>query len=166
MHVEPFLKPRLIGKRFDGGAIPLEVLADFAVLSDLLVEAAKSKFRTANPDRKRVPRGFKDGITLKLTAIREGSAILEFGLTLAAAPNLFGTPTPTQTHFGEARSAFINVIKAAEQDRGITDHLPRNLLGYFNRLDRNLANGETIEFTDVDGREPARFTRETRRRLI
>lgn len=53
MTSEPFLKPRLTGPRFEGGAIPLEVLADFAVLSEMIIEVVKWKYRKDNPTRKR-----------------------------------------------------------------------------------------------------------------
>ena len=36
MTIKPFLRPRITGARFAGGAIPLEVLADFAVLSEMM----------------------------------------------------------------------------------------------------------------------------------
>ena len=42
MNVEPFLKPRLTGPRFEGGAVPLHVLADFAVLEQMIVDIAKA----------------------------------------------------------------------------------------------------------------------------
>jgi hypothetical protein len=41
MSTEPFLTPRLVGDRFEGHAIPLEVLKDFAVLEEMIVEVAK-----------------------------------------------------------------------------------------------------------------------------
>ena len=65
MTATPFLKPRITGPRFAGGAIPLEVLAHFAVLSEMILEVAKWKYRQQNTERKRVPRGFSDGISLE-----------------------------------------------------------------------------------------------------
>ena len=50
-----FLTPRLVGKRFEGHAIPFEVLKNMAVLEDLVIEAAKWKYMQAHPDRQRDP---------------------------------------------------------------------------------------------------------------
>lgn len=163
MTSEPFLKPRLTGARFSGGSIPLEVLADFAVLSEMIVEVAKWKYREENPSRKRVPRGFADGISLKLTGIEEGSAIPVIRLAIATA-TLFAPSA--QIYFEEARQAIIGAVGAAEKNEKITTHLPEKLLGYFDRFGRNLADGEAIELTDDRNPAPVRLTKETRRKLI
>jgi hypothetical protein len=162
MSSEPFLKPRLLGPRFAGGAIPLEVLADFAALSEMIVEVAKWKYREGNPTRKRVPRGFADGISLKLTGVEEGSAIPVISLVIA--PALF--PPTAQQYFEEARQAIVEAVGAAEQNKKITTWLPEKLLGYFDRFGRNLAEGEAIELMDALSRVPVHLTKETRRKLI
>ncbi|MGL4422848.1 MAG: hypothetical protein ACRCZF_19430, partial [Gemmataceae bacterium] len=164
MTQEPFLKPRLTGKRFEGGAIPLEFLADFAVLSEMFIEIAKWKYRESNPTRQRVPKGFTHDIALKLTGIEEGSAIPVITLVTTASASLF--PTMPQKCFEEARQAIVQAVGAAEQNRKITDYLPQKLLGYFDRFGRNLAEGEAIEFVEGAGHFPVRLTKETRRRLI
>jgi hypothetical protein len=164
MTSEPFLKPRLTGPRFEGGAIPLEVLADFSVLAEMVVEVAKWKFFTANPDRKQVSRGFANDISLKLTGIESGSAVPVISLFVAGAvlfPN-----SAAQPYFEQARQAIVEAVGAAEQNRSITPHLPERLLGYFDRFGRNLMEGEAIELTGEPGRAPVRLTKETRRRLI
>jgi len=62
-----FLKPKLIGPRFEEHAIPLEILKDLAALEEMIIEVAKWKLLQEHPDRKRVPRGFTQGIELRLT---------------------------------------------------------------------------------------------------
>ena len=71
-----FLSPRLVGERFLGHAIPLEVLRDLAVLEEMLVETAKWGYMQEHPDRKRIPRGFTNGVSLKLTGILSEPFIL------------------------------------------------------------------------------------------
>ena len=36
----PFLSPRLVGERFVGHAIPLELLKDLAVVEEMIIEVA------------------------------------------------------------------------------------------------------------------------------
>ena len=163
MNAKLFLKPRLIGARFEGGVIPLEVLADFAVLEEMIVEIAKWKFREANPLRKRVPRGFTDGMSLKLTAIEDGSAIPIIRLFVAISSLL---PLSPELYFDEARTAILGAIGAAEQGKLITEHLPPKLLGYFDRFGRNLGDGEAIEFLEGPSGLPVRLTKDTRRKLV
>jgi hypothetical protein len=160
---KPFLKPRITGARFAGGAIPLEVLADFAVLSEMILEVAKWKYREDNPSRHRAPRGFSDGISLKLTGVEEGSAIPVISLVVGSALLL---PTESEQYFHIARDSVISAVVAAEQGTRITDHLPEKLLGYFDRFGRNLAEGEAIELVSDSTHQRARLTKDTRRKLV
>ena len=166
MKSELFLKPRLTGIRFDGGAIPLELLADFAVLSEMIVEIAKWKYLENNSTRKRVPRGFADDISLKLTGVESGSAILV--LTLFTIGNVLFSNSVAHPYLEQARQAVIEAVGAAEHNNKITDHLPQKLLGYFARLGRNLGDGEAMELTNPQSQAhvAVRLTKETRRKLI
>jgi hypothetical protein len=173
MMTEPFLRPRLVGARFEGRSIPLEVLKDLAVLEEMIVEVAKSEFLRDHPSRRRSPRGFTEGIELKLTGIEEGSTVPVISLVIAAtslfyAPlfSLEEKPPEKQVYFERARDAVVNAIGAAEQNQSITEYLPEKTLGYFDRLGRSLRDGEAIEFSTLARQTPARLTRETRRRLI
>jgi hypothetical protein len=64
-----FLKPRLVGQRFDEHTLPLELLKDFAALEEMLIEVAKRDYLRAHPARARTPRGFTKGIELHLTEV-------------------------------------------------------------------------------------------------
>jgi hypothetical protein len=160
---EPFLRPRLIGERFEGHSIPLEVLKDLAVLEELIVEVAKSEFLKDHPNRRRSPRRFTEGISLKLTAIEEGSAIPVIGLFIAVTSLL---PSDNQLYFERAREAVINAVGAAEQNQSITAYLPEKSLAYFDRLGRSLRDGEAIELNTPTHPGNVRLTRETRRKLV
>lgn len=163
MTTTPFLRPRLTGARFEERAIPLEFLKDLAVFEEMIVEIAKSTFLTDHPDRKRSPRGFTEGIELKLTGIEEGSAVPVISLIVTSA-TLF--PTDSQFYFERARDAVVRAISAAEHQRNIIEHLPERALGYFDRIGRSLRDGEAMEFEVPDGQGVARLTKETRRKLL
>lgn len=163
MTTADFLKPRLTGGRFQGHAIPLEFLKDIAVLEEMVIEVAKWRFLADNPGRHRCPRGFTEGIAMKLTGVEDGSAIAVIGLFLASS-TLF--PCGNQAYFEEARDAIVSAIGAAEQNGSITDHLPEKALSYFDRMGRSLRDGEAIEFTTPTNPTPVRLTKDTRRRLV
>lgn len=157
---QEFMRPRLVGARFDEHSVPLEFLKDFAALEEMIVEVAKWKFRQAHPERERVPRGFTDGLELHLTKVEDGSAIPVIAL-------VFGTlfPSANITYFDQAKEAIIEAVAAANQSQDGTLQLPPNLLGYFDRFGRSLRNGESMEFTAAN-QQVATFTNETRRKLI
>jgi len=163
MNTTPFLSPRLTGARFIGGAIPLELLKDLAVLDEMITEVAKAEFIKDHPDRKRSPRGFTEGLEIKLTAVEDGSAIPVISLFTAIATLL---PSTSQIYYERARDSIIGAIYAAENRQSIIEHIPEKTLGYFDRFGRSLRENEAIEFTMSNGQGLARLTKETRRALL
>lgn len=160
MGSEPFLKPRLTGPRFDAAEIPLEVLADFAALSELLLELAKWKWKEANPGRRRVPKGFLDGFELRVAKVEPGSAIPVITLVAPSGP-LFD-----RQYFEDARLAVVEAVCAAESGGAIGSVIPQQFLGYFDRFGRSLREGEAIELEDARNGKKGRLTRESRKALV
>lgn len=163
MNVPDFLSPRLVGKRFEAHSIPLELLGDLAVLEAMIIEVAKWRYLQENPDRKRSPRKFTDGISLTLTAVENGSAIAKIALALAVNSLI---PTPQQDYLEQSRDAIVSAIAAAGDNKSPTAHLPRKALAYFDRLGRSLQDDEAIEFITPTHTQPALLTKETRLRLL
>ena len=159
--VSKFLRPRLVGTRFDGHRVPLEILKDLAVLEQMIVEVAKWQYLLKHPDRKRMPKGFRDGLTLKLAGIEEGSAVLDLVLEVEQPELLL---KESQEFFEQARDSILAAIDAADKNQPITE-LPEHLLDYFNRLGRSLKENEAIEFRPESAKDRAVLNRRTRRRL-
>ncbi|MCF7853528.1 MAG: hypothetical protein K9N51_01925 [Candidatus Pacebacteria bacterium] len=166
MNAKEYLKPRLVGERFEGAAIPLEVLRDIAVLEEMIVEVAKWVFKQEHPDRQRVPRGFTDGIELRLDGIEEGSAIPRIVLILATTSGCLPGLAENEQCFDLAKDRLVSAVAAAEDGGDVTDHLPPECLTYFDRVGRSLRSGEHIEFDRANQQPPARLTRESRRKLV
>ncbi len=160
-----FLMPRFVGKRFTDHSLPLEILKDLAVFDDLITETAKWLYLQENQGRKRIPKGFLEGISLKLVDIEEGSAIPKIVMVVALATGtLF--PSESQEYFEKARDMVIAAVDAAENKENPSKYLPENILGYFDRIGRSLDEGECIEFKPSNPERPARLNRETRRSLV
>jgi hypothetical protein len=159
----PFLSPRLVGKRFEGHAVPLEVLKDLAALDELIKETAKWHFLQSNPGRQRVPRGFTDEISLRVQDIEPGSAIPLIMLYVVGSQLLF---SDHQKYFERARDSVIAAIDVADSNGRITDHLPETILPHFDTLGRSLLDDESIEFRPENPERPARLNKVVRRRLI
>jgi hypothetical protein len=155
-----FLEPKLTGSRFNEHSVPLELLKDLAVVEEMIIEVAKWKFLQANPQRKRSSPGFIEGMELHLQTIKEGSAIPVIMLTFST---LF--PPASADYFNQAKESIIAAVKAAEQSQSVTDHMPPDLLGYFERFGRSLREGEAIELTSING-YVGKLTPESRRSLI
>jgi hypothetical protein len=165
MTIEPFLRPKLVGKRFEETTIPLEFLRDFAVLEEMIVEVAKWRFREEHPDRKRSPRGFTDRITLALADIEEGSAIANIVLSLRIGASTLFPLSDDRIYYEQARDCVTAAIEAAAEGKPATNHLPREALAFFDRFGRSLRDEEAIEFPFAD-KPPVRLTRDVRRKLL
>lgn len=163
MSIEPFIRPRLTGARFEGHAIPLEFLKDLAVFEEMVVEVAKAQFLDDNPKRKRSPRGFTDGIELRLTGVEDGSAIPVIALVVLSNTLL---PPGNQQYFEKARDSIVSAIDAAAKNEPIVAHLPEKSLYYFDKMGRSLRQDEAIEFTVPGKPLAAKLTKGTRRKLI
>lgn len=163
MSSQAFMLLRLVGARYEDHSVPLEFLKDVAVLEEMVVEVAKSKFLADNPERQRSPRGFTKDINLRLAAVKPGSAALEIRL---ARETLSLLPTTGQIYLGHARDAIIDAISAAEKEAPIEPHLPERTLTYFDKLGRSLKEEEALEIGSPDHQAPARLTKDVRRRLV
>ena len=170
---ETFLRPRLIGARFEGHSIPLELLKNLSVLERLIIEVARLEYFRDHPDRQRVPQGFTDGIELKLTEIKDGSAIIVISL-IVITNTLF---SDNQRYFECARDTIIQMIEAAEdsnigatgtveESKAVMDILTPKVLSCFDRIGQGLREDEAIEFITPDNQLSAKFTINTRQRLL
>lgn len=155
---QTFLRPRLVGRRFDEHTLPLDLLKDFAALEEMLVEVAKHQYRLANPGRKRVLKGFTKGLELHLTAVDEGSTVPVIALVFSTL-----LPSADAEYFEQAKVQIVEAIAAAEQGRAPA--MPPELLRYFDRFGRGLRDGEAMEF-DWDTGQKASLTPATRERLL
>ena len=170
---ETFLRPRLIGARFEDHSIPLELLKNLSVLEELIIEVARLEYFRDHPDRQRVPQGFTDGIELKLTGIKDGSAILIISLVVITN-TLFSA---NQRYFERARDTIIQMIEAAEdsnigatgtveESKAVMDILTPKVLSCFDKIGQGLREDEAIEFITPDNQLSAKFTINTRQRLL
>jgi hypothetical protein len=156
-----FLAPRFTGKRFENHSLPVSVLEDLAAFEDLLVEMAKYIYLEENPQRQRVPRGFTEGISLQLSSVEQGSAIP----VLMLASNMAGLfPSGNVSYFEKAKDRVVLSIQAAGNGKPVTDFLPEQFLGYFNRIGKNLQQDEQIEFSAAG--TTSILSRETRKKIV
>ena len=160
-----FLRPRLVGARFDGGEIPCEMLSDLSILKEMVIEVAKWRYLEENPDRERSPRGFADGIEINLTGIEAGSAIPAFRMR-PSTPQLDGFPVEHHEHFHAACERIVAAIDAADRGESVAKYLPQEALRYFDKFGSNLRDGESIQFSVSSRDTPVSLSPEVRRKLV
>ena len=157
-----FLKPKLVGRRFDDHSIPVEVLRDWAAFEGLIVETARWLYLEENPVRRRIPRGFAQSFSLNLSGVEDGSAIAVLDSPHAAGHLL---PGEFAVWFEKARDRVLDTIKAASLGRSVEDLLPKSLLGYFDQFGRALRDDERVEFSQGDDL-PIVYDKRVRKTLV
>lgn len=157
---QDFLKPRLVGGRFDEHSLPVDVLKDWAAFEELVIEVAKDIYLKENKDRKRTPRGFTDDFSLHLTAVEPGSAIPVLKRYFS------GENLPLTDLFDRAFALVQAAIIAVNLGQAVPDEFPREYLGYFNRFGSSLREGERIEWTAPGAAAPTVYDRTTRKKLV
>ncbi|MBP9193626.1 MAG: hypothetical protein KBF57_03025 [Saprospiraceae bacterium] len=135
-------------------------MEDISAIELLIVQLAKHHYKTENPERVRVPRGFTEGISLQLESLEPGSTILPISMILAAN-YLF--PPENIKYFQEAGNTIIEAIKAAEENQPI--NFPQQFLPYFNKIGRKLQDDEALEFTPNETKK-SRLTKSSRKKLL
>lgn len=138
-----FLRPRLVGKRFEEHSIPVEVLKDWAAFEGLIVEVARWLYLEQFPKRKRTPRGFIQSFSLHLTTVEPGSAVAVLERPLPAGSLV---PDAFADWFDKARDRVLDTISAAASGGAVEDLLPKSLLAYFDQFGRSLHDDERVEF--------------------
>lgn len=158
-----FATPVFSGARFDGTGVPVDVLPELAGYRDLIVAWAKHLWNTANPQRRRLPKGFEDGFRLTLERVETGSAVPVLERWLPdGQQQLFAVD-----YFDQARDEIARVLEQVANDNAeVLRDLPDELFQKFNRLGRRLRADEYIEFRRDKNTPGPRYDRTTRVRIL
>lgn len=142
-----FIAPRLDGPRFMDHTLPVNILEDFTALEDLLMAVAKGIYLEENKNRVRVPKGFSDGIYLKLVNIEEGSSIAKFAIasSIILASSLPFENIDTFSYFEKAKNKIVSIIESVNNGQHPSSN-DQKYLTYFNRIGKNLLDTESIDF--------------------
>lgn len=153
--------PCYTGKRFDSHRLPVDFVDDLLVLKKMTIEMAKEIYLKSNPDRKRIPKNFTDGISIELEGIEPGSTIPKLVLVI-----LLTTLFPDSNHecFTIAPKQITEIIEAAHLNCDLSTIAPESVLNCFNQFGKNLQDNEQIIFGDKETSK-AIFNIESRKRL-
>ena len=158
---DPFARLRLTGPRFSEGSVPVETLVELAAYQELVVGVARELFRERHPDRQRIPRGFAEGLQLRLRTVEQGSAMPVLERTYETLP-LLASPD----EFTAARDLIEEAVAAIAEGQQLPEGFPRRALVLFNRFGQTLRGDEGIEMRRGTALSGPMYTRAVRRALI
>ncbi len=169
METKEFLRPRLVGRRFEKHGLPLDILRDFSVLDEMIRNIAISIYKEEHSKRLRIPRNFMDPISLQITGLEEGSTILKIMLvtsSLGLSPLL---DCGAEYYAEQAKDRLIATIQAYGSNTPIGDKklMTPSQLAMFNRFGCSLLEDEKIEFY-INERDSnlAVLNKDIRKRLV
>ena len=160
------LRPRLVGKRFKDGAIPLEFLEDLAHLRKMILEVAKWHFLHHNTERRRVPSKFASAVEIQLTGLERGSAVPV--ISIADPQSTLAGSLPYERCFTGAVEIIIETIDATRQGSlpSSNGYLPPKYLAHFNKIGRSLREDEFIQLQAPSVKGSTTLDKKTRRQLL
>jgi hypothetical protein len=138
-----FLRPRLVGKRFDEHSIPVEVLKDWVAFESLVLQVARWMYLEQSPQRRRTPRGFSRHFALHLSRVEDGSAVLILERPL---PHGSLVHDEFSVWFERARDRILDTIQAASRGQAVDELLPKAFMSSFDQFGRSLQEEERVEF--------------------
>lgn len=136
-----FVRLRFTGGRFTDGSrgMPVELLGDLAAYQELLLGVARMLFLQKHPNRKRVPKRFEEGLSLRLKRIEDGSVvpILERPAndTLDLGDDIF-----------DESQQLLEQALAGSKDAALLELFSRVPSGPLKAFARDLSDSETVEF--------------------
>ena len=151
------------GDRFRDHALDLRALTELSQFQKMVAETAKTLWRTANPDRERLPPHFEERVRLCLRRIEDGSATAPLEVFMEEQDQMsFLEPEPFEIN--KAVELAHEVFEAIGADGELPQRFPRALLPEYTRWGQTLADDESVEMKVAEKR-PAYLTAAHRRKL-
>lgn len=141
---------RYVGSRFDGGRLPLEVLSDLPAFRELLLIFAKEKWRSLNPGRRRLPKGFEQSISYDLVGISSGSAVVHIAFGYQPQQGILPGLAYDEDLIAPSCKGVTDLIRSASDLQSLNTPSPA-ISRAVNRIGSWLSPNERIEIKGIDG---------------
>lgn len=153
---------RFDGERFDGHALDVECTQELIAYRNLVLECAKSLWRTKYPNRSNLPKGFEKGFRLQFNRLEDGSALVPLQRVRSSDEQ---TELDLADEFDEAVGLIDQAIRAANDEDLLPVGLPSNVIPLFRDFGKTLRDDEVL-FTRGRGSDSeAPYTAKARQRL-
>lgn len=158
-------KPHFHGQRFEGQALPLDILADLAALQEVIIELAKSDYLAQNPERKRVPRGFSSRVELSLTGIERGSAVPVISVNFLGSSAFGPDHELAWKHLQQAPEKLVEALNLIGQGRALPQDFPTKVLHSLKKFGRSLRDDEFVELNAGPKTQGLRYDQRLREKV-
>lgn len=160
---DEFLTVKLSGKRFNSHILPMDILSDFKILENMIIAQARDHYFETHPDRKKLPKGFFNNITIGLSNIEKGSVVCDVEIAYDAQSTYI---PEVEKYYRHSVEDIIRTIKKGENDDLIDLNLSdQKILKNFDKFGCNLKDDESMSFISTNNNE-AILTKSSRQKMI
>ncbi|MFQ5672504.1 MAG: hypothetical protein ACE5G9_05365 [Nitrospinales bacterium] len=154
---------RFKGDRYRDHALDLTALKKLGQFQKMVAETAKELWRSANPDRERLPRHFDERTRLCLRKIEDGSATAPLEVFIDEEDQT-SFLDPEAKEIEEAIELTYGVFEAVDKEQPLPKSFPQPLASEYARWAQEIEEGEEIEIQPPQKKQ-IRITAETAQRL-
>lgn len=151
------------GERFRDHALDLRALNELSQFQRMVAETAKTLWRTANPDRERLPPHFEERVRLCLRKIEDGSATAPLEVFMEEQDQM-SLLEPEPFEINEAVELARDVFEAIGTNAELPERFPRSLLPEYAKCGQTLADDESVEMR-VAEKKPVYLTLSHKQKL-
>lgn len=155
---------RMVGGRYELSGLPASTASELFHYERLIKAVAHALYLKANPRRKRVPKGFDKGFSLRITDVRDGSVVPVLERAEEEATGQAGILVPDW--FDESRRLINDALRSISSPAGgLPAGFPVETLKDFAHFGRTLRAEERFELSAIDEAVPGIVDRTSRRKL-
>ena len=152
------------GPSFEDHGLELDVLPELVQYKKILTETAEHLWRLNNPDRTRLPKGFKENFRIKFYKLCEGSTAIPLVREIEYEDEQLSFELYDE--FNEAVEVVEEGISAVGEDRTLPENFPKNVIPFFSELGKNLGPEDYIEIQSPKRGNPASFNASVKEKLL
>lgn len=135
------------------------MLPDIQTFGEFIKYLAAKRYRESHPDKERLPKGFRQQMTMCMSGISSGSTEVELLFTVHGQQHI--CPTDEESCYYDSVGEAMGVFERLNDDNS---ELPDDLTPFFNKFGRGLKENESIEIKS-SGRK-VEFNKELRHAVL
>jgi len=153
------------GERFQDHALAIDVLEELCQLQRIIIETAKEIWYSENTDRRNLPKGFEQRISLSFRRIEEGSATIPLEIRIERDLTLFELPSEEPKELKDAIGMVQRIYETQERDENLPENCPKKLLSEYGKLGKELKANDTMVLITNENKK-ARITHNTGNKIL
>lgn len=153
---------RFDGPRFRDHGLDVDVLPEISAYKDLIIETAKEIWRSKNPGKTRLPKGFGSELIVKFFELREGSTLVPLEREYADPE----VPMDLPDIFDDAADILDDAVQAATKGASPPSDLPSPVIRQLGEFGKTLGDADCVGFKSRRHTSIALFDKAAKERII